>query len=63
MWTASHQLDDLSLDLMHGGALEDKRVTWQPVDAECAQKRLCYGGKNTVGSRGNNLCIIFIFSK
>lgn len=45
MWTASHQLNDLSLDLMHGGALEDNRVMWQPVHTESSQKRLRYGGE------------------
>lgn len=47
MWTASHQLNDLSLDLMHGGTLEDNRVIWRSVDTESSQKRLCCGGEKT----------------
>lgn len=45
MWTASHQLNDLSLDLMHGGAFEDNRAVWGSVNIESSQKRLCYEGE------------------
>lgn len=48
MCTASHQLNNLSLDLMYAGALEDHRVVRQPVNAEGSQKRLRCGGKNII---------------
>lgn len=46
-----HQLDDLSLDLMHGGALVQDGVVRLPVDAESPQKSLCckVGKKNSSG--------------
>ena len=45
LWT--YQLNDLSLDLMHGGALEHNRIMWRSVDTESSHKRLCYGGGKT----------------
>lgn len=51
MWTASHQLNDLSLDLMHGVALEENRVMWQSVHAESSEKGLCYGGEQIAVSK------------
>lgn len=41
--TVSHQQNDLSLDLMHGGALEDNRIMWLLLNTKSSQKRLCYG--------------------
>lgn len=62
MWTASHQLDDLSLDLMHGGAREDERVMRQPVHTESSQKRLCCEGKKivSVNQRKRELNIFYV---
>lgn len=41
MLTVSHQLNDLSLDLVHSAALDDDGVVWQSVHAECSQKCFC----------------------
>lgn len=56
MWTASHQQDDLSLDLMHGVALEDNRIMWLLLNTKSSQKCLCYGDemknyKKSLGKR------------
>lgn len=56
MWTTSHQLNDLSLDLMHRVALEDNRVVWQSVHTECAQKCLCYRGEQKAVSESREVC-------
>lgn len=45
MQTASHQLNNLPLNLMHGGTFEDNGVVWQSVNTEGSQKGLCYKGK------------------
>lgn len=39
----AHQLNDLSLDLMHSGAY---MAMWQPVHAECSQKGFYCGEKD-----------------
>lgn len=45
-----YQMNELSLDLMHGVAFEDHRVMRLPVHAEDSQKSFCYsaGKKNTM---------------
>ena len=41
----THQLDNLPLDLVHGGALDDNGIVRLPVDAKRSQKCFCYEAK------------------